>query len=802
MSLGRSLLLQLDASGRRERLLLFISTCLASIVGLQVLDLGLDRPDLKLILMLVAIAGYFYSYFIGENYHRFTIIAVDVIGILAVIHYFRLMADDPFLIGNYLGMLLGVLLGLLAFIAFTTSIHRQLLLIGVVFVLFSATTSYDLLLVVYFPLFLIFTTASFYFINTIDLQEGIAHVGRDEKLRPEQAAQFTLAVGGLIIKMVVGIVAVSVIVYVLVPHYTDMNRPSFFLPSSAVLDESLEDLQRRADESLNLSAGDLATSGFSGTFDLSGSSSIFGPQSLFLSDDPALEIRSARNGYVRGTAFDVYTGQSWKRSKRTELNMRTVPMRTRRYEATPSYALPVIDFPSRHYAENELKRKDILIDKDNLYSQNEISDLNYRIFTQEVTLLKDHPPVFFSSYQPVKLESVSMIRTRDDEPVNVPPLLDDFSVPHSQLPRHPGRFTYRATILAPDVHRAQMKESLGAPPPVIVDRYTGLPIASKIARYQSEVGAGVNVLPVPEEVFREADRVVAGATTPYDKVLAIYSYLKDTDRFAYTLEFPELNEYQEATSYLLFTSRAGFCQQFASAMAVLCRTQNIPARVVTGYAPGSYSVIGNKYVYRDRNAHAWVEVYFDGLGWVMFDPTPASSDLFSLSRIREMGSNTVGFMENLFVIDPAGARETIVSFFVGLYNLVGPALATRWYLVVLVLGTAILLGVAVWRLRRGFRRKSFFVPENELVREYIALSDALAASSLLRYPSDTHKENLDRVVGFLGEYGGDLRRFISLYEDSAFSPRQPGVDDARWARQFVELVRRLVEQKMRGNGKP
>lgn len=798
MSLGHSLVLQLDASGRRERLLLFINTCLSSLIGLQILDLGLDRPDLKVALMLLALAGYFYSYFIPEKYSRITIIAVDVVGILAGIHYFRQMVDAPFLIGNYLGMLLGVLLALLAFIAFTTSVHRQLLLIGVVFVLFSATTSYDLLLVVYFPLYLVFTTASFYFINTIDLQKRIAHVGRDEKLRPEQAAQFTWAVGALIVKMVIGIVAASVVVYVLVPHYTDMNRPSFFLPNSAVLDESLQDLQRRADESVNLSSGDLAVSGFSGTFDLSGQSSIFGQQSLFLSDDPAVEVRSARNGYLRGMVFDVYTGQAWKRSNQAEENLRTTPMRTLRYEVTPSYMLPVIDFPSREYARDQLKKRYIRVDEDNLYSQNEIYGLSYRMFTQEVTFIKDHPPVFLSSYQPVKLESISMIRTRDDEPVSVPPLLDDFSVPHSQLPRHPGRFSYRATILAPDVRRAQMKESLGSPPPEILERYTRLPVSSNLDAYKSAFGEEVNLVPVPEEVIQEAESIVAGATTPYDKVLAIYNYLKDTDRFAYTLEFPELNEYQEACSYLLFNSRAGFCQQFASAMAVLCRAQKIPARVVTGYAPGSYSVIGNKYVYRDRNAHAWVEVYFDGLGWVMFDPTPASSDLFSLSRVREMASNTIGFLENLFVIDPTGARETIGSFFVGLFNLVGPVLAARWYLVTLVLGGAVLIGLAARQLRRGFRRRSPFVPENELVREYLALTEALTASSLPRYPSDTHREYSGRVSGFLGGHEEDLRRFIALYETSAFSTRPPRNEEVRWARDFVEMVRRLVEQKKQG----
>src|SRR5207248_3228868 len=75
----------------------------------------------------------------------------------------------------------------------------------------------------------------------------------------------------------------------------------------------------------------------------------------------------------------------------------------------------------------------------------------------------------------------------------------------------------------------------------------------------------------------------------------------------------------------LFSARRGYCQQFAGAMALLLRMGGVPARVATGFATGNYDSSKHQYVVSDLDAHAWVEAYFPGYGWVRFDPTPAAA---------------------------------------------------------------------------------------------------------------------------------------------------------------------------------
>src|SRR6185312_4519207 len=78
---------------------------------------------------------------------------------------------------------------------------------------------------------------------------------------------------------------------------------------------------------------------------------------------------------------------------------------------------------------------------------------------------------------------------------------------------------------------------------------------------------------------------------------------------------------RDVTDYFLFDAKAGYCEYFATAMTVLLRADNIPARMVTGYLPGARQADG-RFLSRESQAHAWVEVYFPQYGWITFDPTP------------------------------------------------------------------------------------------------------------------------------------------------------------------------------------
>src|ERR1700685_4222048 len=117
--------------------------------------------------------------------------------------------------------------------------------------------------------------------------------------------------------------------------------------------------------------------------------------------------------------------------------------------------------------------------------------------------------------------------------------------------------------------------------------------------------------------------VIARATNPYDKAVTIENYLRT--RFTYTLDLTG-NVDKDPLATFLFKTRAGHCEYFASAMAIMLRASGIPSREVNGFLPGEYNDLGGDYIVRASDAHSWVEAYFPGTGWVTFDPTPASSE--------------------------------------------------------------------------------------------------------------------------------------------------------------------------------
>jgi hypothetical protein len=96
-----------------------------------------------------------------------------------------------------------------------------------------------------------------------------------------------------------------------------------------------------------------------------------------------------------------------------------------------------------------------------------------------------------------------------------------------------------------------------------------------------------------------------------------------TQGFFYTLEPPPLGEH--AVDEFLFTTRAGFCEHYASAFAVLMRAAGIPTRIVTGYQGGEINELGDYFIVRQADAHAWTEIWTNDRGWVRIDPTSAVS---------------------------------------------------------------------------------------------------------------------------------------------------------------------------------
>ena len=139
---------------------------------------------------------------------------------------------------------------------------------------------------------------------------------------------------------------------------------------------------------------------------------------------------------------------------------------------------------------------------------------------------------------------------------------------------------------------------------------------------------------VPDIVKTTADTITRDSRTAYSKAVAIQRYLRSPE-FSYSLESPVQGGYDGNGLSVLadfLTQKSGYCVHYASAMAVMARVEGIPSRIAVGYAPGrptgqTVSVAGQgalpEYEVDARDAHAWPELYFEGLGWVPFEPTPS-----------------------------------------------------------------------------------------------------------------------------------------------------------------------------------
>jgi Ca2+/Na+ antiporter len=148
---------------------------------------------------------------------------------------------------------------------------------------------------------------------------------------------------------------------------------------------------------------------------------------------------------------------------------------------------------------------------------------------------------------------------------------------------------------------------------------------------------------VPDRVKKLALEITANFDTTYDKLKAIESFLRD---YKYTLSPRQAPEGMEFTDYFLFESQEGYCTSFATAMAVLGRCIGVPTRYVEGFIVKYEDQDDkNRYLVRNRQAHAWAEAYIEGVGWIPFE---ATANYFTLryTKWRELTSQSGSAYEN------------------------------------------------------------------------------------------------------------------------------------------------------------
>jgi transglutaminase-like putative cysteine protease len=191
----------------------------------------------------------------------------------------------------------------------------------------------------------------------------------------------------------------------------------------------------------------------------------------------------------------------------------------------------------------------------------------------------------------------------------------------------PGE-TYTVESQVPQYTTEQLRRSGTDYPADVETRYTQLPSSTS------------------DRVRVRAAEVAGGYDNPYDKAVAVRDYLQSNK--TYSLDVPQPSG--EIADRFLFQMDAGYCTYYATTMVVMLRAQGVPARFVTGYTPGE-QVGEDRYVVRGLDSHAWVEVYFADVGWVRFDPTPASdrqsAEATRLEQARAEGEAGVDTNETL-----------------------------------------------------------------------------------------------------------------------------------------------------------
>ncbi len=320
----------------------------------------------------------------------------------------------------------------------------------------------------------------------------------------------------------------------------------------------------------------------------------------------------------------------------------------------------------------------------------------------------------------------------------------------------------------------------------------------------------------PEEIREIALRWTAEADSDFDKAFAIQEHFQDTSQFRYTMD-TQLRWGTRSILEFLTESRAGFCQQFASSMAVMLRSIGIQSRVVVGFATGNLTRTTGQYSVLTDRAHAWVEVYFPGWGWMPFEPTPrrVNPTVVGYNPPVDTGTETGGETGGETATaagGPGGSQRERIEGDPRLgsaprppptdFPAAGPIRndppigARTALMIAAIIGAVILVVVPPARaLRRAMRRRgAASEPRRLILVTYEQFTERAAGLGLGRGPGETLEEYRRKVLetGYLSK--GDLDRLTRLATAAAYSPRDPDGEQARDAGDAAETAIREIRR--------
>ena len=221
---------------------------------------------------------------------------------------------------------------------------------------------------------------------------------------------------------------------------------------------------------------------------------------------------------------------------------------------------------------------------------------NRPMLVQEIMLEPLETSVLFAATQPIRIKgqfSALQVNTAQAIRLNYTPS---------------GRFSYTAYSQIPVFDEADARVDSLHLPDRISNYYLQLPLKS-------------------DRIITLAEEVTQPARSMLQRVLLIEKFLKEN--YTYSLDIDPSSGKNPIEDFL-FEQKEGYCEQYATAMILLLRGVEIPARMVSGFLRGDWNEYGDYFTVRNSDAHTWVEVWFPNSGWIPFDPTPSADELGSI----------------------------------------------------------------------------------------------------------------------------------------------------------------------------
>ena len=455
-----------------------------------------------------------------------------------------------------------------------------------------------------------------------------------------------------------------------------------------------------------------------------------GPVSL--SDQQVMRIRANQASHWRGATFNVYTGRGWSTTlDETEFITPSSPGESTDVFAEPQGGLNRYTF---HIQPNE-------------FSDNRGSN-SYELI-QYVRFVGNG--LFQDIYGAPEITSLTMAEDRAQVDLTG----------GIRLFRPVQNFDYLVKSRVADSRPETLRASSGEYPRAIRENYLG-----------TLDTAGQTSL---SRVRETAEEITRGKVSTYDKVEALKSWIEERCKYntgaaAYPVDV-------DVTEHFLFTAQEGYCDSFATALAVLCRSIGIPSRVASGFAPGRFDSESMEWVVAEKDKHLWTEVYFPNVGWVARDATEGAEDISERteqSQIRQSGS-LLGF---LFSRGPL------------------PPLA----LVLMLAMLAYVFKVEVWDRYRPRRRplEQLGLPANNaaVIEAYEAACKSIARLGRPRLPFVTPREYLADIRHALADYPEvivKLDRITAMAIDARYSKVTITDADTESAKSIVSDLKKALK---------